>query len=293
MLHRTLGRTGLSVSEVGLGTSKGLAEKLSAAEGRRLVARALELGVNFIDSARHYGRGQAEARVGAAIKGRRDSVFLCTKCGTVPGAGRDFSRRGIFKSMDTSLAQLGTDYVDVYLLHMAGPAQLRAGCQAVEALLELKEKGRTRFIGASVGGRMMRPALELGLFDVLEITYNLADLYPEEGFLEAAGKAGVGLVVKEPLAVANFYRDAPYPSWAAYQWQRLQHYDFLRDESAMSAPEVALRFVLSSPRIHTAVPATTSLEHLEANVAVSDGRGLPEELQRRVRECYRRALARE
>ena len=328
MRYRILGRTGLRVSEISLGTSKGLVEKLSRQEGERLVARAVDLGVNFIDTARHYGRGEAEARVGAGVRGRRDQVFLCTKCGTLAGGGRDFSRRAILRSMELSLEKLGTDYVDVYLLHMAGPAQLRAAaggaspegagvqpgglersgaplsedrhqdgkpaaadCEALETLLRLKEEGKARFIGASVDGEMIWRALAIDLFDVLEITYNLADLYPEQGFLDAAGRRGMGLVVKEPLAVANFYRSRPYPAWAAHLWERLQYYDFLKDESEMSAPEVALRFVLSSPQVHTAIPATSNIDHLEFNLGLSDGRKLPKEIAARIRSCYQRAVA--
>jgi aryl-alcohol dehydrogenase-like predicted oxidoreductase len=291
MLYRKLGKTGLEVSEVGLGTSKGLVEKLSRTDGEKLVARAIDLGVNFIDSARHYGRGEAEARVGAAIKGRRDDVFLCTKAGTLPrGGGRNFSRKSILASMDESLRMLGTDRVDVYLLHMAGPAQLRKGSEAVETLLELRDAGKTRFIGASVDDEMMWKALEAGSLDALEITYNVADLYPEDGFLEAAEKEGMGLMIKEPLAVANFLRSEPHPPWAAYQWERLQYYDFLREESDMTAAEIALRFVLNEPRIHTAIQATSNMEHLEANISLSDGEGLSEDMCRKVRECYRRAV---
>jgi len=218
----------------------------------------------------------------------RDS--LCTKGGTIAGGGRSFARKSLLESMDLSLQKLGTDHVDIYLLHMAGPAQLCAGCEAIETLLELKQKGRTRFIGASVDGADAWPALELECLDVLEITYNLADLYVEESFLDAAKKKNVGLVVKEPLAVANFYRERPYPAWAAHLWERLQHYDFLKDESEMPAAEVALRFVLDEPRVHTAVPATSKVQHLEANAVLSDGRGLPEEFRKKIRECYRRAL---
>jgi L-galactose dehydrogenase len=291
VLYRTLGRTGLEVSEIGLGTSKGLVEKLSASEGGRLVARALDLGVNFIDTARHYGRGEAEARVGAAIRGRREDVFLCTKGGTTAGGGRSFARESLLESMDRSLGKLGTECVDVYLLHMASASNLAPGCEAVETLLELKAAGKARFIGASVDGPDVWPALENEALDVLEITHNLADLYPEEsGFLDAAAAKGVGLVVKEPLAVCNFYRSSPHPPWAAHEWQRLQHYDFLREKSKTDAAEIALRFVLSEGRIHTAVPATTSLDHLAANCAVSDGKRLPAEFDAKIRACYRKAV---
>jgi len=292
MRYRTMGKTDLKVSELGLGTSKGLVEKLSAREGERLVSRAIDLGVNFIDTARHYGRGEAETRIGAAIRGRRDRVFLCTKCGTLARGGRDFSRSAILRSCEESLSQLGTDYVDVLMLHMAGPGQLADGSEALETLLQLRQQGKTRFIGASIDGPLMDKAVAVPAFDVVEITYNLADLYPEEGFFDAAARVGMGIVVKEPLAVTNFYRARPHPPWSSYLWERLQQYEFLRDENEMSAVEIALRFVLSSPAIHTAVQATSNMEHLEFNLGLSDGIPLPPALDRMVRDCYRKATAR-
>lgn len=293
MLYRTLGRTGLEVSEVGLGTSKGLVEKISKEEGERLIVRALELGVNFIDTSRTYGKGEAEARVGAAIKGQRERVYVCTKCGHYPDTETGFTRKGILQAMDASLKRLGTDYVDVYLLHSPKAAQLEPGSEAIETLVELKERGRAHFIGASLDWPdELWQGLERDEFDVLEISYNIAELYPEEGFFEACQKKQVGLVIKEPLAVANFYRKEPFPRWRSYLWERLQYYEFLRDESRMPATEIALRFVLSSPYIHTAIQATSNIEHLEFNCGLSDGKALPEDIRDKVRECYRQAVNR-
>ncbi len=292
MRYRTLGRTGLRVSEVGLGTSKGLVEKLSREEGERLIARAIELGINFIDTARCYAKGEAEARVGQAIKGQRDKVYVCTKCGHYPDMEAGFSRKGMLEALEASLQKLGTDYVDVYLLHSPKAAQLEPGSEAIQTLVELKEKGKVRFIGASLDwpGELWQ-GLEQDEFDVLEISYNIAELYPEEGFFEACQEKQVGLVIKEPLAVANFYRKEPFPRWRRYLWERLQHYEFLKDESRTSALEVALRFVLSSPYIHTAIQATSNIRHLEFNCRLSDGRKLPEDIARQVRECYHKAVS--
>ena len=248
--------------------------------------------MNFIDTARHYGRGEAEARVGAAVRGRRDKVYLATKCGTLAcGGGRDFSRRSLLGSVETSLAKLGTDYVDVLMLHSAGASHLAAGSEAIETLLGLQQAGKARFIGASLDGEVMWKALELDCLDVLQISYNLAELYVEEGFLAAAAQKQVGLVIKEPLAVGSFYRPNLQWSWVRHLWQRLQHYEFLKDESQITAPEVALRFVLSEPRIHTAIAATSNIEHLESNIALSDGRKLPDHLAAQIRACYRKAVA--
>jgi aryl-alcohol dehydrogenase-like predicted oxidoreductase len=301
MQYRTFGKTGLEVSEIGLGTSKRLVEKATVEEGERLVRRALDLGINFIDTALHYGKGEAEVRVGNAIKGRRDEVFLASKCGTIPankyswagssGFPRDFSPRSMRLSLDASLRELQTDYVDIYQLHMASGSILAEGSDAVATLLELKDEGKTRFIGASVDGEDMHRALRLGVFDTLQVTYNIADMFPEEsGFFEAAAEQSIGLVIKEPLAVAQYYRPAPTPPWVAYLWERVRTYDFLKEnDENLSPPEICLRFVLSHPGIHTAIQATSSIEHLEANAGLSDGRGLSAKMMETVRAAYRQA----
>jgi aryl-alcohol dehydrogenase-like predicted oxidoreductase len=290
MQYRILGKTGLRVSEIGLGTSKGLVEKISKADGERLVRRAVDLGVNFIDTARHYGRGEAEARVGEALRGVRNHAFICTKAGTLAGGGRSFRKKDLAQSLDQSLGQLKTDYVDVLMLHMASSAQLREDSEALEALLAFKEAGKARYIGASLDGNLIWEGLAVEAFDVLEISYNIADLYPEAGFFEKARARGTGLVVKEPLAVANFYRAAPDPPWTAHLFDRLQYYGFLKGETRVSAVEVALRFVLSCPYVHTAVPATSSLKHLEFNLSLSDGKPLLPEISDKVRQCYQKAV---
>jgi len=287
MRYRTFGKIGWQVSEIGLGSSKGLVEKASKEEGEHLVASAMAGGINFIDSARHYGGGEAEARIGQALKDfDRQKIYLASKCGTIPGGGRDFSRQAILNSFEESIKKLGTDYLDVYLLHMASGNLLKETSEAVEVLLELKEKGNVRHIGASVDGPDMWEALNNKYFDVLEISYNIADLYPEEGFFEEAEKKEVGLIIKEPLAVANFYKTSPDPPWTYHVWQTLQHYDFLKDESEMSAVEIALRFVLTSPYIHTAVQATSNIEHLRFNMGLSDGKGLDEKYCQLIRKYY-------
>lgn len=301
MRYRILGKTGLKVSEIGLGTSKGLVEKIGVKKGEALVRRALDLGVNFIDNALHYGRGEAEVRVGAAIKGRRDQLFLATKCGTVPtnkyhwsSSSRNFSRESIRLSMEASLKAFQTDYVDVYQLHMASGPVLQPGSEAIETLQELREEGKVRFLGASVDGDDMFKALRLGVFDTLQVTYNIADMYPEEdGFFEQAAEQGLGLIIKEPLAVAQFDRPDPSPPWVAHLWERVRAFEYLKhNEENLSPVEICLRFVLSHPGIHTAIQATSNMEHLESNISLSDGNGLFEPMMQTVMETYRKVVGR-
>lgn len=291
MRFRKLGKTELMVSEIGLGTSKGLVEKASKREGEKLVRRAIDLGVNFIDTARHYGGGEAESRVGEAARGIREDLYICSKVGTLAGGGRSFALAAIETSVEDSLRKLKTDYLDCLLLHMASPAELSDQCAAVQVLAGLKLAGKTRFIGASVDGEWIWQGLEVEAFDVLEITYNIADLYPaESGFFKKATEKDMGLIIKEPLAVANFYRSSPSPPWAAMLFNRLGHYDFLKDESNLSAVEIALRFVLSAEQIHTAIPATSNIKHLEFNLSLSDGKHLPASIMEQIHTCYQKAV---
>lgn len=288
MQFRKFGNLGWNISEIGLGTSKGLVEKNSKKDSEDLISKALDLGINFIDTARHYGGGEAETRVGEACKKfDRSKIFITTKCCTQIDRTRDFSRKAIIKSFEESLNKLQTDYLDVYLLHTAPDSLLKQDTEALDTLLELKEKGLVRAIGASVDGEAITLALQNKYFDVLEISYNIANLYPEQGFFETAKKQGIGLIIKEPLAVANFYRPAANPPRTHATWKKLQGYDFLKNnESKISAIETSLRFVLSSPYIHTAVQATSNIDHLVSNVALSDGKSLETEICELIRFYY-------
>jgi aryl-alcohol dehydrogenase-like predicted oxidoreductase len=171
---RDLGRTGVKVSLAGLGTAewgRGLAEK----DADRMVARAIELGINYFDTAFSYGNGHAEEHLGRALKGRRDKVFLATK--TIP-RGRDGAR----KELEKSLERLGTDHVDLWQFHALATTRdtdqiLRDGEGALAAGLEAKEKGLVRFLGITghADPEVFVDALSRHDFDTLLIPLNCID----------------------------------------------------------------------------------------------------------------------
>lgn len=295
MRYRILGKTNLKVSEVGLGTSKGLVEKINAPDGEKLIRRALDLGINFIDTALHYGSGEAEVRIGNAIKGRRKDVVIADKCGSIPtgkyhwsSSWRNFTPKSLELSLDASLKALQTDYIDIYQLHMASGNILDPDGNAVKTLLKFKEEGKILYTGASVDGQDMFTALETGIFDTLQVSYSIGDMYPEEsGFLDRAEEENVGIIIKEPLAVAEYLRPAPEPPWMSHLWEKVRHYDYLKKNDENLPPvEITLRFVLSHPKIHTAIQATSNIRHLEENVKCSDGKGLSEKMMGMVMEAY-------
>ena len=150
MEYRTLGKTGMKVSILSYGASPlgGVFDPADPEEGIRAVHYAIDHGVNYFDVAPMYGVTLAEKRLGVALKGKRDSVFLATKCGRYDVDKLDFSYNRILTSIDESLRRLQTDYVDVYQLHdieFARKEQILN--ESLPALFSLKESGKIRFVG--------------------------------------------------------------------------------------------------------------------------------------------------
>jgi uncharacterized protein len=174
MPMRDLGRTGVKVSLAGLGTAewgRGLAEK----DADRMVARAIDLGINYIDTAFSYGGGRAEEHLGRALKGRRDKVFLATK--TIP-RGKD----GALRELEKSLERLGTDHVDLWQFHALASTRdtdqiLRESEGALLAGLEARKKGLVRFLGITghADPDVFVDALSRHDFDTLLIPLNCID----------------------------------------------------------------------------------------------------------------------
>lgn len=207
--RRPLGRTGLAVSPIGLGTVKigrtqglkhprphDLPTEEAAAE---LLHAALDLGINLIDTAPAYGL--AEERIGRAIAHRRDEFVLVTKAGETFADGRstfDFSGPALRRSLDRSLAALRCDAVDVLLLHSSGDdLALLHRTDAVPTLLDLRAQGLARFIGLS-GKSPEGAEAALAWADVLMVPYN-ADDRAHEAVISRAAASGVGVLIKKGL----------------------------------------------------------------------------------------------
>ncbi len=152
MRYRILGKTGCRVSILGFGASP-LGNEFRVtdpAEDARAVACAIDRGINYFDVSPYYGRTLAEKRLGEALAGRRDKVFLATKCGRYDAAGFDFSADRLAHSIDESLARLQTDYVDLLQLHDIEFGDYRQIVEeSVPALEKIKQSGKARFIGAT------------------------------------------------------------------------------------------------------------------------------------------------
>src|SRR5580698_857795 len=218
MEYRTLGRTGLRVSKLGFGGSPLGNEfgETDPSEAERAVHCAIDLGINYFDTAPYYGRTLAETRLGAALEGRRDKVVLGTKCGRYDVSQFDFSAARIRASIDESLTRLRTDYLDVFIAHdveFVSRAQIVE--EAIPTMRELQRLGKTRFIGISgLQLNMLRKVAEAAAVDVIlsYCRYNLLITDMDELLTPFAMEHGVGLINASPLAMGMLTKQGP-PAW--------------------------------------------------------------------------------
>jgi uncharacterized protein len=232
--YRTLGKTGLKVSGVGCG--------VGIVPDPNVLARAIDLGVNYFDTARGYGEGKSEQIAGAALKGKRQKVVLATKTDAR-------TKADVLKDMDASLQALGMDYVDIFHLHSRDTPDTITD-EAVEACLMLKQQGKARFIGVSAHDipAVVDTILKIGKFDVVQTTYSYAIGSPfRTAAISRLHDAGIGVVaMKVVIAVAGFVpREVKLPP---------------------EGPLAAVKWVLLNPAISTTVPYAKNIAELEMNV---------------------------
>jgi uncharacterized protein len=246
VIYRTLGNTGLKASAIGYG--------LGYDPEPEIIARCLDLGINYFDTSLDYAKGDSERILGAAIKGKRNKVVISTK-------SPSRTKADILKNIDASLQNIGTDYVDVYHLHARDTPE-RAPEEAIETLHILKQQGKARAIGFSCHdpNNMADYAIKCRL-DVVQTTYSYAIGAP---FREAAIKklhdAGIGVIAMKVIIGLTM---APH--------DKAQKPKLKADET----PVAALRWVLRNPAIGTTVPHHGSVQELEMNIRGMTGSYAP------------------
>jgi aryl-alcohol dehydrogenase-like predicted oxidoreductase len=299
MKYRTLGRTGLEVSELAMGglfVSSFGAEK---EEARRAVRRALELGVNYVDTAPGYFN--SEEVLGYALDGVAQPYILSTKLGGRPQPFEPQDKAALRRSVEESLRLLHRDQIDILMIHEPDrPGQydwyadhaMYTG-PVLDLLEELKSEGIIRFTG--LGGTTayeLPHIIATGCYDVVLTAFNYSLLW-QEALLEvipAARKQGMGIVIGSPLqqgALAHRY-DAEVNDGARWlstprRNQYKQLYAFC-DEINMPLTELALRFVISNPDISTTLMGARSVAEVEANVRAVEAGTLPGDILARIQE---------
>lgn len=293
-----LGKTGLEVTRLGFGTAPIGFLETEAEKVRWLFEDVREAGVNLIDTAECYP-GSEEA-VGKAIGDRRDDFVLVSKCGHVAGElrGEPFTPELIAASIDQSLRRLRTDVIDVMLLHSCEKEVLERGA-AIEALEKARDAGKARFIGYSGDNEAAAYAAGLDAVDVIETSINVVDQHNIDAVLPTCEQGGVGVIAKRPLANAAWKPIATQPGmyqqYAQVYTQRIEAMGItpndvgFRGHAEIEWPDLALRFVLSVPGVHTVITGTTSQTNLRANIAAAQKRPLPEDVYQQLRDAFKRA----
>jgi len=299
MRYRTLGRTGLEVSELALGGLFVSSVGGEYAQGRAAILRALELGINYIDTAPGYAN--SEEALGRALEGVDAPFILSTKLGGRPRPFEPQNAGHLRQSVEESLRLLRRDRIDILMIHEPDrPGQYdwwtdpdRYEGPVMEVLNQLRQEEIIRFTG--LGGTTayeIVPIIQTGKFDVLLTAFNYSMLWREAGHavLPAARKQNMGIIIGSPLQQGSLARryDAEVKSGA--KWlsppRRAQYgalYELL-DETGMSLPEMGLRFVLSNPDVSCVLMGARSSEEVEENAAAVEKGALPEDLLQRLDE---------
>ena len=313
MRCRTFGRTGWQVSEIGLGTwgMGGMWGPLNDREAIRSLRRAVELGVNFIDTALVYGDGHAEALIGEALRHHDSPIYVATK---VPPKNAEWPARHdlpvseafppawIIACTEVSLRHLKRERVDLQQLHVWSPRWLTECHAWLPAIEQLKREGKIRAFGISINDCEPDTALDVvasGLIDSVQVIYNIFEQSPADHLLPLCEPHQVGVIVRVPFdeggltgtltEETTFHAD----DWRSSYFQgdrlretveRVGRLRFLVRREIRTLAQAALKFCLSHPAVSTVIPGMRRIAHVEDNCVVSDGRLLAMQELKRLRD---------
>jgi aryl-alcohol dehydrogenase-like predicted oxidoreductase len=296
MLHRTLGKTGLEVTVLGYG-AWGIGQSMWIGadddESLRALHRAVELGVNFIDTAHGYGDGHSERLVGRVVRESDETVYVATK---IPPKNRiwpapagvhadeAFPAEHVIARTEESLERLGLDTIDVQQFHVWSDEWVGRG-DWLEAIEQLKREGKIRFFGVSINDHQPSNAIKLvesGDVDTVQVIYNVFDQSPEDELFPAVQRANVGVIARVPFdegaLTGRITPETEFPAGDFRNhyfggdrkqevWDRVQAIARDLEVTVDDLAEVALRFAVTHPAVSTAIAGMRSVRNVERNVA--------------------------
>jgi aryl-alcohol dehydrogenase-like predicted oxidoreductase len=312
MQYRELGKTGIKISAIGFGAwAIGGPSEASGAplgwgrttdeDSLAAIRRARDLGVTFFDTADSYGFGRSESLLGIVLSRKRSDVVIATKVGVVRTSSgelkKDFSKQHIYVAVDGSLKRLRTDYIDVYQVHNPTIDDLRRE-EIQDAMERLQDAGKIRFWGVSVFNP--EDGLEVvkqNWGHVLQVLYNILNQAPAAELFPAAKEKGYGIIARVPLAsgllTGKFRNDTVFsaddirqnfltPRRLQDALPRVDEVKSIIGGAARNIAEGALRFVLASDAVSTAIPGARNARQVETNAAASEGK-LPADVVTKLR----------
>ncbi len=306
MQYKNMGRTGLKVSRICLGAMN-YGDPVSETEATKIVKSAQAAGVNFIDTADGYAGGKSEPIVGKAIKGDRHSFVIATKVFVRTGPGPNdtgLSRKHIMQAVEDSLRRLQTDYIDLYYCHFPDfdtPLE-----ETLRAMDDLVRQGKVRYLGCSnfsayqlCKGLWLSDVNNLARFECVEPVYNLLTRDIEMEMLSICAGEGVGVCAYNPLAgemLTGRHEFGKPPAegrfthpgmgagyreryWSEMNFKAVDRLKQVAKENGCSLPQFAIAWVLNNDAITSVLSGTTEINQLEENLAATEIKLSPEELQ--------------
>jgi len=295
MNYRTLGKTGIRVSELGYGAwgiGKAMWVGADDDESSRALRRAIDQGVNFLDTALGYGDGHSEKLVGGAVRSSRETVHVATKIPPknmvwpapkgIP-ASAAFPADWVVGCTERSLANLGLETIDVQQFHVWSDDWVGQGDWA-EGIQRLRDQGKIRYFGVSINDHQPSNAVALvrsGLVDTVQVIYNIFDQSPEDELFPAVQAGNVGVIVRVPLDEGSLTgRITAVTTFPEGDWRRRYFGGDRREQVAEHVeaivkdlgaplerlPEIALRYCLSQAAVSTVIPGMRSVRNVDANV---------------------------
>jgi len=311
MKYRTLGRTGIEVSEVGYGAwgiggiqwTGGDDE-----EARRALNLAIDQGLNFIDTALAYGAGHSERLVGEVARSRSEQIYIATK---IPPKNLQWPARAvpleevfpsdyIVECTEKSLRNLGVETIDLQQLHVWHDNWAERS-EWIEALLKLRKQGKVRHFGISINDYQpanVIKALRTGHIDTVQVIYNIFEQAPQDELYPVCQELNIGVLARVPFdeggLTGAIKQDTVFPEddFRSFffrgdrkqkVFERVEKMKTLLGDEAATLPELALRFTLSHDAVSTVIPGMRSTKHVVSNIACSDGRKLSPELLERLK----------
>jgi aryl-alcohol dehydrogenase-like predicted oxidoreductase len=281
MEYRNWALTGLNVSPLGFGAGHVGSPDMTEDDAGTLLNRALDRGINVVDTARGYGL--SEERIGRHLSWRRQDYHLITKVGYQVEGVEDWTGEAVERGLEQALVRLKTDRVEAVLLHSC-PAEVFTRDAVLRALERVRQRGLAQLVGYSGEGSDLDAALASGAFQVFETSVNLVD----QGWLDRDFVGGLvpALVAKRPLANAFWrFADQPVGQYAEVYWVRWKTWAL--EQWGMPLDELALRFALSFPEAGTAIVGTGNIANLEHNTELAEKGPLPDEVVARLRNAWR------
>ncbi|MBM3949467.1 MAG: aldo/keto reductase [SAR202 cluster bacterium] len=288
MQMTTLGKTGLEVSKLGAGLAT-IGLRMTRDElddAGRALNTFLDNGINFLDAAECSGI--AHEAIGRFVAHRRGEYVVATKVGHNPDGyyllvGRPWTAKTINITLDRILKTLGMDHVDILQLHSCNMLVLQRG-EAVQALLDLKKAGKTRFTGYSGDGAEALWAIRSGHFDTLQTTFNLVDQRARYEILPEAAKANMGVIIKRPIANAAWGASEPpravpcdvseTPTLMDYhqRYLAMTELGLLPANAPADRIALAMGFLFAHPKVHTAIAGSRNPAHIKSNIDILENK---------------------